>query len=238
MTTKVLGILELETKPVEAPGFLAGPGTFSFPVKRLHVPGAFTRNVIDGDKSVESGYVAAARQLEREGVSAIIGNCGFTGLFQAAVAQAVSIPVALSSLLLVPFVARTLKPGAKVGLLTYDAIKLTENHFACAGWSSADISVVCGGIEGTDAWYEFAKATPNINVPMLVDDVRTAARKLIVANPEIGAFVFECTAFPVAADAVRRDTGLQVADIVTLGNMLHAMSPETPLQVANARKPK
>ncbi|TIX45920.1 MAG: hypothetical protein E5W81_01520 [Mesorhizobium sp.] len=226
MTDKVLGILELETKPVEHAGFMAGPDTFPFPVKRRQVPGAFTRNVIDGDTSVAAGYVAAARELERQGVSAIVSNCGFTGLYQAAVAQAVSIPVAMSSLLLVPFVARTLRPGSKIGLLTYDAPKLTENHYACAGWSSKDISVAVGGIEGSELWYEFAKPAPNIDVAVLIRDVRAAARKLFDVNPDIGAFVFECTAFPLAADGVRRDTGLRVADVTTLATMLYSMSAD------------
>jgi hypothetical protein len=226
MGNKVLGILELETRPVELPGFMAGPETFSFPVKRKQVPGAFTRNVTAGDKSVEHGYAAAARELERQGVSAIVSNCGFTGLYQAAVSEAVSVPVAMSSLLLVPFVARTLKTGSKIGLLTYDARKLTENHYACAGWSSKEISVAVAGIEGTELWYEFAKPAPNIDVSILIREVVAAGRKLLQVNPEIGAFVFECTAFPLAADAVRRDTGLRVADVLTLANMLLGMSPE------------
>ncbi|MER8703129.1 hypothetical protein [Mesorhizobium sp. M1273] len=234
MTDKVLGVLELETKPVELPGFMAGPGTFPFPVKRRQVPGAFTRNVIDGDKSVEAGYAAAARELERQGVSAIVSNCGFTGLFQAAVAEAVSIPVAMSSLLLVPFVARTLKPGSRIGLLTYDAPKLMENHYVCAGWSSKDISVAVGGIEGSELWYEFAKPAPIIDVSILVRDVRAAARKLLDANPDIGAFVFECTAFPVAAGAVRSDTGLPVADVTTLANMFLGMSPDRSVKLRSS----
>lgn len=225
MTSKTLGILELETKAIELPGFMAGPGTFTFPTKRLQVPGAFTRNIVDGDKSVEKGYVAAARQLESEGVSAIVSNCGFTGLFQAAVSEAVSVPVAMSSLLLVPFVARTLKAGRTVGILTYDGPKLTEDHFACAGWSSQNISVAVGGIEGTESWYEFANPAPRIDASILIKDVRAAARKLLDANTEIGAFVFECTAFPLAANAVMQDTGLRVADVLTLTNMFFGMSP-------------
>ncbi|TIL34624.1 hypothetical protein [Mesorhizobium sp.] len=226
MSDKVLGILELETRPVEHPGFMAGPGTFPFPVKRRTVPGAFTRNVIDGDKSVEAGYVAAALDLERQGISALVSNCGFTGLYQAAVADAVSIPVAMSSLLLVPFVARTLTTGAKIGILTYDAPKLTEKHFSCAGWSSSEISVAVGGIEGGELWHEFAKPTPDIDLAVLIWDVREAAKKLLKANPDIGAFVFECTAFPIAAGAVRRDTGFSVADVTTLANMLFGMSAD------------
>lgn len=226
MTQKTLGVLELETKPLELQGCLAGAGTFQFPVKRLTVKGAFTRNVIDGDRSVEAGYVAGARRLEREGVSAIIANCGFTGIFQSSVSAAVSIPVALSALTLVPFVAKTLKPGAKVGILTYDAAKLVEDHFAGAGWSSRDISVAVAGIDGSDLWHEFAKPAPNVTAPMLIEGVVTATNRLLSSNPDVEALVFECTAFPVAADVVRQQTGLRVADVLTLANMLIEMSPE------------
>lgn len=225
MTEKILGILELQNKPVELPKTLAGPGTFRFPVKRLQVPGASARNVVDGDRSVRDAYMNCARQLEREGVAAIVANCGFTALFQADVAAAVSIPVALSSLLLVPVVAKTLPPGRKVGILTYEASKLTEDHFAGAGWSSKDISVVVKGIEGSESWHEFVKPVPNPVVPVLIKNVMAATTSLLKAEPDIGALVFECTGFPIAADTVRHETGLRVADILTLANMLIEMSP-------------
>lgn len=225
MIEKALGVLELQNKPVELPKTLAGPGTFSFPVKRLQVPGASARNVVDGDRSVRDAYIKCARQLEREGVAAIIGNCGFTALFQADVAAAVSIPVALSSLSLVPVVAKTLPPGRKVGILTYEARKLTEDHFVGAGWSSKDISVVVKGIEGSESWHELVKPVPKPVVPVLIKDVMTATTSLLQAEPDIGGLVFECTGFPIAADTVRRETRLRVADILTLANMLMEMSP-------------
>lgn len=225
MTEKALGILELQNKPLELPKTLAGPETFRFPVKRLQVPGASARHVVDGDRSVRDAYIHSARQLEKEGVAAIIANCGFTALFQADVAAAVSIPVALSSLLLVPVVAKTLPPGRKIGILTYEASKLTEHHFVGAGWSSREISVVVKGIEGSESWQELVKPIPKPRVTVLIKDVMAAATCLLQAEPDIGALVFECTAFPVAADTVRRETGLRVADVLTLANMLIEMSP-------------
>jgi hypothetical protein len=221
---KTLGILELENDPVRHRGFLAGPDTFDFPVRRLTVTGAPARNVVDGDRSVKAAYVECARKLESEGVSAIIANCGFTGVFQADVAAAVSVPVALSSLLLAPMVARLLPPGRKLGILTYDSKKLSEDHLLAAGWTLGRGAFAVAGIEGSESWYEFAKPSPNIDVPSLVADVLKAAKSLLASEPSVGAFVFECSGFPVAADTVRRETGLPVADYLMLAKGLFEMS--------------
>lgn len=226
MVEKILGILELENEPIKYPGFLAGPGTFQFPVKRIQVVGATTQRVVDRDRSLANNYVKCARQLQGEGVSAIIANCGFAHFFQAEVAAAVSIPVALSSLLLVPFLVRTLPRGRKVGILTYSANKLTEDHFLAAGWSSKEIDVPVAGIEGSDSWRGLSQAAPDVVPSQLIKDVMSAVRRLLKAEPDIAALVFECTGFPIAAETVRRETGLPVADCTVLAKMLIEASPE------------
>jgi len=225
MLEKTLGILELDNEPIKQPGFLAGPGTFQFPVKRMKVLGATTRKVVDSDKSVRKNYIDSARRLEGEGVAAIIANCGFAGLFQSEVAAAVSVPVALSSLLLVPFIIKTLPAGCKVGLLTYDAQKLTEDHFAAAGWSSTQMHVPVVGIEGSDSWRRLAQPNPEVDPSELVKDVVSAAKRLLKAESNVRALVSECTGFPIASEAVRRETGVPVADCTVLARMLMEMSP-------------
>lgn len=224
MSARTLGILELENETLKHPGGLSVPGTFQFPVRCLTVPGASVRAVVGGDQSVKEAYIHGARRLESEGVAAIIANCGFSSLFQAEVAAAVSIPVALSSLLLVPLVAKMLPPGRRVGVLTYDAGKLTENHFAAAGWSPKDIEVSIAGIEGSETWRELAKEAPDLALPVLVRDVLTATKVLLKRDPAIATLVFECAGFPIAAEAVRRETGLPVADYVGMAKMLVEMS--------------
>lgn len=226
MIEKTLGILELENKPMDCPGALSVVGTFQFPVKRITVPGAWTRNVINGDKSVEEVYIKCARQLEREGVSAIIANCGFSALFQAEVSASVSIPVALSSLSLVPFVATTLPPGQKVGILTYDADKLTEDHLVAAGWSSGDIAVSVAGIENSETWLRLADPVPAISSGVLVNEVVTAASSLLKADPAVATLVLECAGFVIAAETLRSETGLPVADYVSMARMLVDISPQ------------
>ncbi|MEX3950639.1 aspartate/glutamate racemase family protein [Paraburkholderia sp. EG287A] len=226
MTEKVLGILELENRPMMHPGALSAPGTFGFPVKRLTVPGATTNSVVGSSSAIiKEAYIACAKQLESEGVSAIIANCGFSAPFQNDVAAAINVPLALSSLLLVPLLARTLPAGKVVGILTYDSTKLEERHFAGAGWSTREISVAVGGIEGSETWRELAEPNPVISPEVVTGDIVSAVESLMKANPAIGAIVLECAGFPLAADAVREATGLPVADYVSLGRLMIEMSP-------------
>ena len=144
--------------------------------------------------------------MEKDGVAAITSNCGFTARFQKDVAASVSIPVALSSLLLVPTMARLLPPGKKLGILTYDASQLGDVHWNGAGWSPTRLPVVVAGIEGSECWAEMAKPDPKITVAALERDVIAAARQLRAAHPDIAMLLLECSAFPVAAGTVRRET--------------------------------
>ena len=189
------------------------------------MPGAWVKNLLDGDPALSEAYIRCAQQLEREGAAAIISNCGFTARFQRDVAAAVSIPVALSSLLLVPLVSSTLPRGRKVGIVTYDALKLTEDHFIAAGWSSDHIPVAVVGIEGSETWSRLADPSPFLRAEQIIADVVTAVKSLVEADPAVAALVFECAAFPPAAAQVRMETGLPVADYVTLARSLVDMSP-------------
>lgn len=217
-----LGMLQLQNTPIRLPGAISNPATYDFPVRYLPVPGAWTKNVVGTDPGVVTAYIEAARQLEREGVAAISTNCGFTARFQKDVAAAVKIPVALSSLSLVPFMARIIPPGKKLAVVTYDAKQLVELHFNGAGWSMKDTPAVIAGIEGSESWTEMAKPDPKFNVAMLERDVLAATRKLLAVNPDVVAIVLECSAFPIVAATVRREIGLPTVDFSTLQRFLMA----------------
>lgn len=217
-----LGMLQLQNTPIRLPGAISNPATFDFPVRYLQVPGAWTKNVVGTDPTVVTAYIESAKQLEREGVAAISTNCGFTARFQKDVAAAVKIPVALSSLSLVPFMSRVIPPGKKLGIITYDAKQLVELHFNGAGWSMKDTPAIIVGIEGSESWTEMAKPDPKFNVEMLERDVLAVTRKLLSANSDVAAIVLECSAFPIVAHTVRREIGLPTVDFSTLQRFLMA----------------
>ncbi len=225
----VLGVLQLMNTPVDIPGSMGHTDSYAAPVRFLQVPGAWTSNVVGAGADVLQSYIDCARRLEAEGVAALVANCGFTARFQKDVAAAVSVPVALSSLLLVPFAARLLPAGAKLGMATYDSNVLGEVHFNGAGWSRDELPVEVVGIEGSEAWHRMADPDTRLTREMVERDVIAALRGLIERHPEIGSVVLECSAFPLAADAVRRAFGLPVVDFLTLANMViasvHARDP-------------
>lgn len=218
----VLGILDLEPGPSVpyTPGTLQDPATFNFPIIGETVSGAWVNVVVPGDPVLESAYVAAARRLVERGAVAITADCGFSIRHQAAVAAAVSVPVALSALMLVPIILRQLPATAKLAILTFDA--------ACCGREllglddpSEQARVVIGGIENTQAWLnEMAQPPLPTSTAVLQKDVCTRIQDLRETHPEIGAILLECTLFPRVAESIRRFTTLPVYDITTLCRMV------------------
>lgn len=221
---KILGILLLENRPIMHEGALCNSRTFPFLTRQIIVPGASVKTVVEDGAGIKASYIRCARQLEEEGVSAITSNCGFTALLQCDVASAVSVPVALSSLSLVPFIAKMLPAGKKLGILTYDSTKMGEQHFAAAGWSSTEIRVAVAGIEGSETWSRLAEPVPDVPSSLIIKDVTAATKALLSQNPDVAALVFECAAFTLAAETVRQLTGLVVADYVSLAKMLIEIS--------------
>lgn len=121
-----LGILNLER------GALAGESAaddaidafrerLPFPVIAETVEGAWADNVIQGDSALEPAYIAAARRLVARGAIAISANCGYSVRHQAAVASAVNVPVAATSLILLPLLLRQYPTTAKIAVIAADS---------------------------------------------------------------------------------------------------------------------
>ncbi|MHC4049426.1 aspartate/glutamate racemase family protein [Bradyrhizobium sp. 25ACV] len=225
---RALGVLCLERglSPGEAPspipGSIRNPATFDFPIVSETVSGAWVPNIVRGDPTLEPAYVAAARRLVERGAVAISSTCGFSIRYQAAVAASVNVPVAMSSLLLLPMLLRQLQPPTKIAVLTYDS--------SCLGDDLLGINdpierarIVVGGIEGGKFWHDERKRPPApFDVAAIEADLAACATRLRVAHPEIAAVVFECGAFPFVAPAIRRITGLPIYDITSICRLLLA----------------
>ena len=205
----------LDTRFPRVVGDIGHPRTFAFPVRYATVRDASPRRVVvERDAALLAPFVAAARELEAEGVAAIATSCGFLALFQRELAASVAVPMWTSSLLLVAEVEAALPAGARVGVVTADRQSLSADHLRAAG-ARADTPVEGLAIDSR------LRAT-------LLDDLDTldqdearratvaAAERLVARRPDVRAIVLECTNMPPYADAVRAATGLAVHDITTL----------------------
>jgi Asp/Glu/hydantoin racemase len=213
-----VGILMLEARFPRVPGDLGNATTFPFPVLYHVVRGASPeRVVLEGDPTLLGAFVEAACDLERLGVRAITTNCGFLAMFQRELADAVSVPVFTSSLLLVPLVAQMLGPQRQVGVLTVHGGSLGPRHWQALGWSPETLPVIVRGLEGYRAFTRTLIGNElTLDTDALEADMVQAARELVSEHPDIGALVFECTNMAPYAHAVQAAVKLPIFDIQTL----------------------
>lgn len=225
-SSTVLGILELDEglapdRTAYAPheGSLLHPATFDRPIITEMVDGAFADVVIQGDASLEHACVAAARRLVDRGVSVITADCGFFVRHQEAISAAVNVPVVTSSLLLVPALLRQLSPTKMLAVLTADSRHCSEDLLGIQ-YPADRRRVVIGGIEdGLYVRNALARPLVRTDVNQIEKEVGGCIVRLRVEHPEIAMILFECTGFPVVANALRRKTGLPIYDITDLCKM-------------------
>jgi Asp/Glu/hydantoin racemase len=216
-----IGILCLESYYPKTPGHVRNASTFDFPVMYRVIQGATPRRVVDeADPDLLQPFIAAARELEREGVLGITGSCGFLALFQRELADSVAIPMFVSSLIQVSMVSRMLKRDQKVGILTARKRSLTRAHLEGVG---ADQVPVC--VAGMDNQSEFCEVVlegrrRELDMDRLAAEVDSVVDEMGDENPDMGALVIECTDLPPFAHRIQQRLNLPVFDIVTLTNMV------------------
>lgn len=213
------GLAQLE----ELIGNSTNPGTFGFPVRFERVRGANIHTVVERPSpDALRAMIDAARRMEMDGIKAITTSCGFNAVFQAELANAVSVPVFTSSLLQVPMVHRMLRKERMIGIITARKASLSQKHLEQVGIGK-DIPVRIEGLENTGEWDKILNAPElAIDLAKLKSEVLDVARNMVNSSKNIGAIVLECTDLPPFAKAIKYATDLPVFDIVTLVNMVYA----------------
>ncbi|WP_279139165.1 aspartate/glutamate racemase family protein [Bilophila wadsworthia] len=214
-----IGILCLDTLFPKPPGQLRNPLTFDFPVVCRVLRGVGAKEILSSTSAqLETLFVDAARELERDGVRAIAGSCGFMALFQKAVASAVSVPVLMSSLVQIPLIHTLHGPGCRIGVLTAHSGSLTPEHFRQAGVPDAQIDALA--IAGMENFPVFRKtilegAAPVMDTDAVGAEIGAAAAAMTDGQP-LDALLLECTDLSVFARTVQEGVSVPVYDINSL----------------------
>src|SRR5688572_8185253 len=182
------------------------------------VPGAFAREVVRGNLGLKDAFVAAAKELEASGCAAITADCGYTIAFQQAISDAVSIPVACSSLMQLPMLHLMLPKNGRIGVMCFDRDGLTANHLNAAGVTTGESRLAIGTIQGTETWKNWIAEDVTTDWQQFEDDFMRAARALLKANPDITHWLLECTCFPRMRPLIIAETGRPAYDWATLCN--------------------
>lgn len=219
---EAIGILLLDSGAPFIQGDVGNATTYDFPVRFKRIDGLTVARIFAHDQSFIQKMVEGARELEREGVKAITGDCGFMAIYQHEVKKSVGIPVLLSSLLQIPFIKATLPKGAKIGVLTANSSALTPEVFEPLGIDCQD-SLVILGLEDCENFRAAAIVeTGELDSDKIRAEMVKRAKELVSQNQGVRSILLECSMMPPYAADVQRATNLPVYDFITMIN--HAYS--------------
>lgn len=213
-----IGIIAVHLIYPKLPGNVANATTYRFPVLYQEVDFDIEQ-LFAGDDSIRDIVVEAAKELERQGVRAIVGACGYFAHFQQDVAEAVQVPVFLSSLCQIPMIRLGLSAHQKILVLAASGDQLDDAllHHVGTGREGLLIQNI-GDMDSFDA-IRYGKTT--LDNGRLTEDLCRLAAELQRQEPDIGAILLECSDLPPYAKAIQSVTGLPVFDFNTMINWLY-----------------
>lgn len=224
-----IGILILDAAYPCIPGNVGNASTYTYPVRYQEVQGASIDRLLNQrDPALRDAFIEAALDLQKRGVRAISGACGFMALFQEEIQAALDVPVFVSSLLQIPFIYAI--TGKRVGIITANANRLTARHFeACK--VAHTIPRAIGGMEDCEEFRSsILEEKGTMDSAAIEREVCDVAQNLVVAYPDVGAILLECSDLPPYAHAIQKATGLPVFDFITMIDYVQATVARKPYQ--------
>ena len=227
-----IGVLSSESYYYKMPGHIKNATTFDFPITYKVIKGA-TSKVIVKEKGgpLLNLYIEGAKELEKEGVKAITGSCGFLVVFQDQLTSAVNIPVFISSLLQIPLAHKMIGKDKKVGVLVANKEALTNDHLKAV--SAENVPICVAGMDGKKEFNEviIEKQRLDLDVTKLEEEVLDVMKELYNNNPTMGALVIECTDLPPFSYKIQQLIKKPVFDLVTLTKLAYnsVMQKEMPI---------
>ena len=138
------------------------------------------------------------------------------------------VPVFMSSLLQIPFLAMMFEPSRPIGCITATRRKLGNNVLALAGVSS-EINVVIEGMEDQPHFREaIMEEGGELDSDLIEAETVACARSLQERHPDLGALVIECSMLPPYSRAVQDATNLPVFDFLTMINYFYEGTHRRP----------
>ncbi len=208
-----IGIIAVDLVYPKLPGNVVNATTFPFPV--LYKKVSFEiEQLFNGDPSLENMIVESAKELVKEGVRAIFGACGYFAHFQKSVAEAVDVPVFMSSLCQIPMIRTGLKPGEKILVMCASADNVDQELLHKVGAELEDC--VIQDVGGMESFAPIRWGKTVLDNGRLTQDLALLAQDVVSKHPEIGAILLECSDLPPYAYAIQRSTGLPVYDFISM----------------------
>jgi len=212
----------LDTRFPRIVGDIGNAASFDFPVIFRNMEGIGPDDAVAAHPDrprVMAALADNARKLAAAGAAGISTSCGFLALYQDELANASPVPVATSALLLIArLVGR--QGGRQVGVINASARNLTAAHLEAVG-APADTPVE-GMPEGGSFAATFLANGQTLDRDAVEREAIEAGRALVKKHPAVDTIVLECTNLPPYKQALQRELGLPVHDVLDLLKEFHA----------------
>lgn len=210
-----IGILMMRTVFPRLIGDIGNARTFSMPVRYQIVDvDPLNMTAKNADSRLLAPFIQAAQEMEAEGCKAIATSCGFLAGFQRQLADAVTIPVFTSPLLLVPMIYTALSRDRSIGILTEYAQGMTELYFNQAGWSSRNIPVHVSGLSPDSAFSQLVIGDhPEGSWEQMSECIREMTLRHMEQYPDTGAIILECANYAPFTSMIQRISQVPVFGI-------------------------
>lgn len=212
--SKKIGILAYATAGDKLPGDPGHPDTFNYPVEIGVVQGSY-RDLIEGSEAAKESLIAAARALEKRGVCAIAGDCGLMALYQAQLADAVSVPVIASSLVLIPAIFAMLGRSRLLGVITGHSGLLGARHLEAVGASCPERLRIRGMEYAPHFRAVVIEGRARAEAAIMQRELLEVADAMAKAEPKLGALLIECSNLAAFGKDAAARLGIPVFDINT-----------------------
>lgn len=219
-----LGILMLESHFPRLVGDVGHAKTYDFPVLFHVVKGSLPKKVVLdlGPEDLEP-FIAAAKELERQGVRAITTSCGFLALFQKKLASCLKIPIFTSTLMLLPSLFLAFY-GKKILVLTANSKTLTPEHLAAVGVAPEFLGRAFDlvGTEDGEMFTNFTVQDWSYVDPEKCWQEISFCLDRAFQQHDYAAILLECTNLPPYSALIRQRYGKPVFDFVSMVKFFHA----------------
>lgn len=211
------------------PGDVGNANSFRYPVMYRTVAGLTRKECVKNPGAWTGAVVEAALALERQGVRAIAGGAGAMIHFQEAVGRAVKLPVCMSSLIQLPWIAAAFGESRPIGVIAgdkADASPALLERFKIKPRNP----VVVKGLQDQPAFKSAVlKETGKLDSDCVAAEIVRVAKRMAKDTPGLAAILLESAALSPYAKAVQAAVGLPVFDFVSLIDYTQSGTHQPPV---------
>lgn len=227
-----IGLVQFRANVPMMPGNMGNATTFDFPMLYREM---LPYNIVDvlaeePTANFTEAIVDAARWLELQGVSAIMGNCGFFGSYQNTVQARINTPFFSSSLMQLPMIVQSMPRDKKVAVITANGPRLSiVPAIEACGLSAEDKAnrIVVRGLENAPEFVAAVSNTGKYNAARVEAEI-IETTKLVMQEHDIGAVLLECTELSPHAVGVQNAVRMPVWDYTTLTKWIYSGTVRRP----------